>query len=174
VPRPPRFAESGAGLRLGLVLMSVLLLLPGCTSAVELRVFAAPTALPAATVIPREHAIAIIGVDFDPPLDYGQLAANSGVSLLVAVHNEGLSPESDIRVKARLLDPAAQSGERELLNEIVSVKMLVPGELRVVRFSQVSALPERARYELEVQVEPVPGETDTTDNFRTYEIAVRP
>jgi hypothetical protein len=165
-------AGRGLTLWLGPVLVLALLVLLGCTSDVELLASAAPTPPPAATVIPQEHALAIIGIDFDPPLDYNQIVSKGGVSLLVAVRNQGLMPESNVRVRAQLLDPADRSPAHELLNQAESLKTLAPGELRVVRFSQASELPKRDRYKLEVQIEPVPGETDTADNYRAYEIAV--
>jgi hypothetical protein len=129
--------------------------------------------LPVATVVPAAHAVGIVGVDFDPPLDDPRFLSNGGVTLLVAIENQGVSAESNITVTARLLDPHATADESPLLHEAVNVKTLAPGEVRVVRFSQVTDLPLRSRYKLRVELTPAPGEDDLADNSRAYDIVVR-
>ncbi len=113
-----------------------------------------------------------MGVDFDPSLDYSEITSNGGVTLLVAIKNLGLTTEPKVEVKARLLDPVDFGKPVELLNEVVIAKSLSPREVRVVRFTPVSDLPLRQRYKLEVELEPVPGERDLTDNSRGYDILV--
>ena len=155
---------------LGLALLLALLILPGCTSAIEVLQLATATPCAIATVTPQEHALAILAIDFDPPLDYNQVLSNGSVTLLVAIENQGLSLESNVRVTARLLDPADSSRSSDLLDETVTLKTLPAGTLRVVRFTPVSRLPLRNKYQLVVQLEPVAGEADTSDNFRSYDI----
>ena len=92
--------------------------------------------------------------------------------MLVAIKNLGLTVEPKVEVKARLLDPVDRGKPVELLNEIVIATSLSPGEVRVVHFTQVSDLPLRQRYKLEVELEPVPGERDLRDNTRSYDILV--
>jgi len=77
-----------------------------------------------------------------------------------------------VSVSARLLAPNDQTGPRELASETVYVKSLAAGEVRVVRFNQVSQLPQHESYQLVVQIKPVAGETDTADNVRSYDIVV--
>ena len=76
------------------------------------------------TAVPQAHAVAIIGVDFDPALDYSQILSNGGVTLLVAVENQGLATETNVELKARLLDTADGAGPRELLNDTVLIRSL--------------------------------------------------
>ncbi len=144
-----------------------------CTSAVTLLPGATGTPLPAATVTPPAHDLGILGVEFDPPLDLAQILSRGGVRLVVAIENRGLMPQSDVRVTARLVDPGDGSNPRVLFDESVSVSRLEAGELRTVGFPQVSELPRLEVYRLEVYVEPVPGEADTADNTRSFEILLR-
>ena len=169
---------SGAGrwlLRLIPALMLILLpaTLLGCQSSIEVIPPTLPTVQPVVTAIPSPHAVAIIGVDFDPELDYSQILTNGGVTLLVAVENKGLSAESNVEVKARLLDTADEVRSRELLNQTVVIETLSPGQVRVVRFAQVNDLPLQERYELVVELSPVPGELELHDNTRRFDILVR-
>jgi hypothetical protein len=159
-----------------LVLVSILIL--GCQPLIEVVQPAAADAIvnsvPAlATVAPDERGVAVIGIDFDPPLEAGQLLASGGVTLLVALENQGQVVESNVRVTARLFDPSAAGKTIDLANETVTVKQLNPGELRVVRFTQVTDLPSRERYKLLIEVTPVPGERERADNVKTYDIIVR-
>ena len=158
----------------GLLLIFILAALSACQPSIELLQPGSQIALPSvATVVPAAHSIALIGVDFDPPLDYNQIVSNGGLTLLVAIGNLGHSREAAVQVTATLLDSAEAPQTVELLNETVTAKALAPGEVRVVRFSQVSELPVRDRYKLVVEVSPVAGELDLDDNSRTFDIIVR-
>jgi hypothetical protein len=145
----------------------------GCQPLIEVVQPPTPVASPVA-VAPDERGIAIMGVDFDPPLEAGQLLATGGVTLLVAIENQGQVAEPSVRVTARLFDPDASARAGDLANETVTVKSLNPRELRVVRFTQVTELPIRERYKLTVEVMPVSGERERGDNLKTYDIIVRP
>lgn len=153
------------------IVLSVALLLQGCQPSIEVIPPAAP--LPIATVAPEEHSVAIVGVEFDPPLDAAQILSSGGVTLLVALENRGLVTESSLRVSARLFDPGDQGRSTELLNESLTVRSLTPGELRVVRFTQVSQLPARSHYKLVIEAATAPGERIHEDNVRTFDIIVR-
>jgi hypothetical protein len=153
-----------------LVVASTILL--GCQPLIEVVQPATPVASPVA-VAPDERGVAIMGVDFDPPLEAGQLLATGGVTLLVAVENQGQVAEPSVRVTARLFDPDASPRAGDLANETITVKSLNPRELRVVRFTQVTELPIRERYKLTVEVMPVSGERERGDNVKTYDIIVR-
>ena len=155
------------------VLSIVSAILLGCQPLIEVVPPATPIASPVATVAPDERGIAIMGIDFDPPLDPGQLLASGGVTLLLAIENQGRVVEPSVRVTARLFDPTDPSRVTDLANETVTVKQLNVGELRVVRFTQVSELPMRERYKLLVEVAPVPGERERADNVKTFDIIVR-
>lgn len=148
---------------------SVILL--GCQPFIEVVQPGSP--LPPPTVAPDERGMAIMGVDFDPPLEGGQLLTSPGVTLLVALENQGRQSEPVAQVTARLYDPDDTFGA-DLANETITVRSLAPGELRVVRFTQVRDLPVRQRYKLAVEVSPVPGEQERDDNVRVYDIIVHP
>jgi hypothetical protein len=150
------------------IVASVTLL--GCQPSIEVVQPASPVP---ATVAPDERNLAIMGVDFDPPLEAGQVLAGSGITLLVALENQGRRAEPVARVTARLYDPDSQNSA-DLASETISVRSLAPGELRVVRFTQVNDLPVRARYKLAVEVSPLSGEHQLDDNVRTYDIIVHP
>ena len=156
----------------GLILIVVAATLLGCQSAIEVVTPAVTPVLPAVTAVPQAHAVAIVGVDFDPALDYSQIISNGGVTLLVAVENQGLATESNVALKARLLDTADAANPRELLNETVIIRSLLPHEVRVVRFNQVTDLPVRERYKLVAELSPVRGERELSDNARSFDILV--
>jgi hypothetical protein len=156
----------------GLALTSVSAALLACQPSIEIVQPVTAPIVSVTTVVPPAHDVAIMGVDFDPPLDYDQIVANGGVTLLVAVKNLGLTAESNLEVSARLFDPAGAGSSAELLNETARIRLLAPGEVRVVRFNQASDLPVRKQYELVVDLLPVPGERELRDNSRSYDILV--
>ncbi len=155
-----------------IILLVALSGLTGCVPRLEVLQSPVATPLPVATVAPEQHALAILGVDFDPSLDVAEMLSNGGVTLLVAVQNRGLETESNVYVTAHLVD--ASGSAQELLVETIVLYILAPGEVRVVRFTQVSNLPRRESYKLLVHVEPVQGESETADNSRSYDIVVHP
>jgi len=156
----------------GLILIIISATLLGCQSSIEVVTPAVTPIIPAVTVVPQAHAVAIIGVDFDPALDYDQIISNGGVTLLVAVENQGLATETNLELKSRLLDTANRASPKELLNETMIIRSLGPHEVRVVRFNEVTDLPVRDRYQLVAELAPVPGERDLSDNTRSYDILV--
>jgi hypothetical protein len=149
------------------LLVGVAIVLSGCLSDI-----APEQPPPVATVEPAEHQLRIIAVDFDPPLDYTQLVSNDGVTLMVAVENQGQGDETGVRVSARLLNPNVVSQAVGILDETVVLTEVPAGQVRVARFSHATGFPLLARYRLEVAVEPVFGELQREDNFRVYEIIV--
>lgn len=154
----------------GFILLFTSVVLLACQPSIEVLQPTPTTLQPVATVAPAAHAIAIIGVDFDPPLDQALMALDRGLTLLVAVENRGFTFEPQVVVTARLYDP---TGARvALLDETVVAQDLEPGEVRVLRFPEVRALPMRDRYELVVQVAEVAGEVVGEDNVRRYDIVV--
>ena len=155
---------------LGAVLFLLALLLAACAPSLEVVPDRRAPLTPVSTVTPQQHDLAIVAVDFDPPLDFAQIRNNGGVTLLVAVENRGQSTEADVRITAQLQDPNDRL--RELSSEAVMLGQLNAGALRMVRFTQVSDLPLRERYRLVVSVEAVAGETDIANNSRSYDIVI--
>lgn len=168
--RPPGALLKRHGLPL-FVLLVVLLTLIGCTPSIEVVQPTSPLSRP--TVAPDERGLAIMGVDFDPPLEAGQILTNGGITLLVALENRGRQMEPAAQVTARLYDPESVPGG-DLVSETITIRSLAPGELRVVRFTQVNDLPVRSRYKLAIEVSPVTDEPERDDNVRVYDIIVHP
>jgi hypothetical protein len=120
---------------------------------------------------PVEHDLAILAIDFDPPLDYKELwAQREQVTLLVALENRGLSLEEEAWVSAELCD-LHQS--EPLLRQSTTLSSLAPGEVEVVRFSGISNVPLRRGYQLEVKISPVDGEWALTNNAKVYELTLK-
>jgi hypothetical protein len=154
-----------------------LLLLAGCSAHIEVQPAAAHSASPVATLLHGEHAIAILGVDYDPPQPAGGWTLTSldqGVTLFVAVANQGTVEEQDIAVTAYLLDPVDSDPGHALAVETQVIKSLPAGQIAQVHFATASDIAARSRYLLRVAARPVRGEADISDNARTYEIVVRP
>jgi len=159
-------------LRVAVLLSALLLgLLTGCTQfQIETRQLDVFTATPHdVSARPPEHDVAVLAIDFDPPLDaIRSLDDLKAVSLLVAVENTGLTAERNVVVRAELrLDNREPS---PLLTRIATVEQLAPGEVKVVRLQGLSEIPIRSEYWLKVRAVPVLGETDVTDNQRIYRL----
>ncbi|OQA45961.1 MAG: hypothetical protein BWY52_01034 [Chloroflexi bacterium ADurb.Bin325] len=127
--------------------------------------------LPPPTVAPMAHNVAIMGIDFDPPLS-ADAELQNGVTLLVAVANQGLSMEPVVNVTARLLDPLLAGIGDDLQRETVLLRDLAPAEVRIVRLATVNALPRRNHYQLVIEIAPLAGEEDLRDNVQTYDVLI--
>ncbi len=155
------------------VLLSALLLvfLTGCTQfQVETRQLdILTTTTHDVSARPPEHNVAVLAIDFDPPLDtIRSLDDLKAVSLLVAVENTGLASERNLTIRAELrLDSREPS---PILVRTATVDQLAPGEVKVVRFQGLSEIPIRTEYWLKVRAIPVVGESDVTDNQRIYRL----
>ena len=118
------------------------------------------------------HNLAVLAVDFDPPLDYEQLILQrQSVVLLVAVENTGTSTERDVTVRARLSTPEDAD---LVLSQGASLATIAPGEIQVVRFGRLGHIPYHQTYHLEVVVDAVAGESNLSDNLRAYDVQIRP
>ena len=130
-----------------------------------------PTPSPQAQII-DEHNLAVLAVDFDPPLEYEEILAarnrGEGITLLVAVENTGLVREPDVTVEAELL--RGDSGEL-ILYQQGSLDAIAPGEIKLVRFKDAE-IPFSYRYQLKVRVLPAKGETRLSDNSKSYDLLV--
>lgn len=125
-----------------------------------------------AQIVPDEHDLAILAVDFEPQLDYEQIVNNpDGITLLVAVENTGISTETDVQIETRLFCDEGRTIIAERSAEIASI---APGETQVVRFTQIPRPSYRPAYQLSVQAVAVPGETNLANNSRIYDINITP
>lgn len=117
-----------------------------------------------------KHNLAVLAVDFDPPLSYQQLVIRpQAVELLVVIENTGTATEQGVTVRAQLSTP---ENTEYLLTQGASVASIAPGEIQIVRFARLSEIPFHQTYNLEVVVEPVLGEIDLTDNTKAFELQV--
>ncbi len=151
-------------------------LLAGCAGGIEIRPAGAQDGPPPATLVQCDQALAVLGVDYDPPLAGTSWVAGTlgeGVTLLVAVANQGRVTAEDVQVVVALLDPGAPPDAPELATEMQVIKVLPPGQVAQLRFAAISSLPERAQYVLRVEARPLPGETEVTDNVRSYDIRLQ-
>lgn len=116
------------------------------------------------------HNLAILAVDFDPPLTYQQLIIRrQSVALLVAVENTGTATEQDVMVRAQLSTP---ENPDFFLTQGASLASIAPGEIQVVRFARLGEIPYHQSYYLEVIVDPVDGETVLNDNRKAFDIQI--
>jgi hypothetical protein len=117
------------------------------------------------------HDLAVLAVDFDPPLDYQQLILRQrSVALLVVIENSGTVTERDVIVRAQLSAPPEDD---LLVTQDLRVGSIAPGEIQIVRFEGLGKIPYYDAYQLEVAVDPVGGEIDLGNNRRAFDIEIR-
>lgn len=117
-----------------------------------------------------ERDLAILAVEFDPPLDYRYLSASTEpVALLVAVENKGSSTERQVAVIAELTSPEDPD---LFVSQRTIVERIAPGEVQVVRFPRLDSIPYHWLYHLEVAVEPLEGEGYLSDNRKAFDIQI--
>jgi len=156
------------------VLMLILVALVGCAEVEVLDTTPVSTdpdpSTDSAQEIQGQHDLAVLAVDFDPPLDYEQLILlRQEVTLLVAIENTGTNTEHDVVVLAQLSTP--EDPDLVLMKE-TQVASIAPGEIQIVRFPPLNKIPYHETYHLEVIVKPVEGEKDYADNGKAFEIQI--
>lgn len=113
------------------------------------------------------HDLSIAAIDFDPALDPQHFVMGKPYSLLVAVENKGNRKEGPFTVSVQLL---TQDRQKVLLSQQRTVSRLSAGDVTVVRFPSSTTPPRERVYILQVQIQVVPGESNTGNNKRTLEI----
>jgi hypothetical protein len=168
---------TGAKLVLGktsFVLVLALVTLAGCAdiqvvdltpAAVTPSTFASPL-----TTQSKAHDLAVLTLDFDPPLNYQQLIMRpQSAQLLVAVENRGTSTERDVIVRVELTTPEDPD---MVLTQAASLASIAPGEIQVASFTRLGDLPYHQIYHLEVMVDSVNGESNLGDNRKAFDIQI--
>jgi hypothetical protein len=118
------------------------------------------------------HNLAVLAVDFDPPLEYAEIVAlrnrGEGITLLVAVENTGSTTEREAGVEVELY-----KGDESLpfLSKQGEIDAIAPGEIRLVRFRDTE-IPFSYRYQLVVRVLAVDKETRLGDNEKSYDLVI--
>jgi hypothetical protein len=117
-----------------------------------------------------EHDLAVLAIDFDPPLEYEQIMVKGEqATLLVAVENIGLQTEADVKIKARL---SAYEDDTPILEKTCHIDTIAPGQIKIARFKDISRIPYRQAYRLKVWVLPVLGEIGMANNQKSYDLYV--
>jgi len=147
--------------------------LVGCAGAVKIAE-QVPTPVAdmsvAETALPVAHDLAILAIDFSPPLECKEVwVEQEQVTLLVAVENRGLCQEEGARVCARLSD---RYSLETLLSECTTLPVMAPTQVRVARFVGIWNVPYRPAYHLRVEVSPAKGERSVANNSRTYDLTI--
>ncbi len=152
-----------------LALVTMLVLLVGLTGCASITTTDTTGVGAAAGVGARaEHDVAILSVDFDPPL----ATVGPGTpqpSLLVAIDNRGAQTEAGLVVEARL---SADSSGEAIARLAQPVESLSPGQVKVVRFAAPAGVPFRSSYWLTVRVVPVREGVAFANNTKTLRIDV--
>ena len=165
-----------SGKRMGVFAPAILVLaalaLSGC---IQIQVIDRTPPAPELTMVPAkvaEHNLAVLAVDFDPPLEYEEIVAakkrGEGITLLVAVENTGLNAEQNVVVQVELFK--GPEGMQILKQEGV-IEAIAPGEIKICRFKDTS-IPFSNEYRLKVYVVPVAGETQLADNQKSYDLLI--
>ncbi len=162
-----RYKTKYAGWMSGILALVFLFLLSACEAIQVTEVPLASEGEPYISSVAEETYINILGVDFDPPLDYLDDVHAQGVTLLVALENRGNSPARDVRVVARL---RLEERPERVIERTGVVAEIAPGEVTVYRFPRVRSLPLRRMYRLEIQVLTADGRRVL--NQRTYTLRV--
>jgi hypothetical protein len=110
------------------------------------------------------HDLAVISLDFDPPLRVLQIErVASDLSLLVAVDNKGTFTERQVAIVAEL-----RSQDDELLvRQRKVVDSIAPGQAAVVKVTGFGKIPARPGYVVAARVESVAGESNVDNNATT-------
>jgi len=114
--------------------------------------------------------LAVLAIDFDPPLEYEQIVVKGEqATLLVAVENIGLQTATGVKVKARL---SAYDDDTPILEKTCYIDTIAPGQIKIARFKDISRIPYRQAYHLQVWVLPVFGEVGMANNQKSYDLYI--
>lgn len=118
----------------------------------------------------RDHDLAVLAVEFDPPLSYQWLIIRQrAVTLLVVVENTGTDTERNATVRAKL---TSSDDPDFVLARDASVESIAPGEVQIVRLARLGEIPYHRSYHLEVSIDPIEGESDLGDNRKAFDIEI--
>lgn len=148
-----------------LAFLTVGVMLAGCARVASTE-SSTPVPLASPSLSDEAHDLAILSVDFSPPLTARD--PERPPTLLVAVDNRGRVPERRVVVEVRMIatDGSLLSEAREV------IAALAPGEARVVRFSAPALPLDRQNYQLGISVASVDGERQVLNNRRSLRVGV--
>jgi len=113
----------------------------------------------------QEQTLAIVGVDFDPPLDYVDALRKRGIMLLVAVENRSNTTIKGARIVARL-----GGVDRKALERSGVLPHLPPHTIVVYRFPRMRNIPIRDLYTLTIEV--YAAQSQQTLSVRHYTVRI--
>jgi hypothetical protein len=117
-----------------------------------------------------KHDLAVLAVEFDPPLSYQRLIIRQQtVALLAVVENTGTETERNATVRAEL---TSVDDPDFVLAQEARVESVAPGEVQIVRFAPLGEIPYYQSYHLEVSIDAVEGELDLGDNQKAFDIQI--
>ena len=120
----------------------------------------------------ERHNLAVLAVDFDPPLEYDEIIAlrdrGEGITLLVAIENTGTTTEREVRVEVELSKAGADA---PFLHKEGQIDVIAPGEIKLVRFKDAE-IPFSYSYQLTVRALPVLGEIRLGDHEKGYDLVI--
>jgi len=120
----------------------------------------------------QEHDLAVLAIDFDPPLDYDKIIerkkSGEGITLLVAVENAGMVTENNVTVQIKL---SKDQDKTSFVEQSGSISSIAPGEIKIIRFKD-NDIPLSYEYHLQVNVVPVTGETRLINNQKNYDFLI--
>lgn len=120
----------------------------------------------------EDHDLAVLAVDFDPPLEYEEIMAQKdrgeGLTLLVAVENMGSVAERDVAVEVELSKDGAAT---LFLHKQGVIDEIAPGEIKIIHFEDTE-IPFSYQYLLRVHVAPVGEETRLDNNQKSYDLLI--
>ena len=164
------------------ICLTTLITLTGCAGALEvtdtterqITETEMPNSVPVVepTIVTPEHNLGVVGIDFDPSLEYQEIVKRGSLTLLVAVENRGLQPENTVEIHARLYVHSSSFVDSFSVERTQTIEQISPGEVTIISFEGLSHIPIRSRYTLEVVVAPKAGETFLSDNERSFDIVV--
>jgi len=116
------------------------------------------------------HDLALMSLDFDPPLKPGEmLHIDRPPILLAAVDNKGNQTEKAVIVKLRI---TGNNDSDPIFTDKQTISSLAQGEAKVVRFDRITSMPHRSAYTVRVEVVPVDGEMNTADNVKEIRVQI--
>lgn len=156
----------------GIILMLSAMWASGCVSIQVIDRTPSGIELTPALEQDEEHDLAVLAVDFDPPLVYEEIMARrekgEGITLLVAVENRGTKTEKDVTVGVEL---SKDKGKSIFLHQEAKLDSIAPGEIKIVHFKDTE-IPFSYEYVLRMTVMPVVGETHLVDNEKAYDLVI--
>lgn len=118
---------------------------------------------------PERHDVAVLSVDFDPPLGSASLPGRER-ALLVAIDNRGAVTETGLTLEVRLAGDSPGVVYTRISDPLGGVS---PGEVKVVRVLGGGDLPLEDISWLTVRIRPVQGETNLSNNVKTVRLEYR-